>query len=256
MARQQAPPHHKVFISYRMREHLEFIPQIADALRAGGIQVAVDIEVLPRTHESGVSALLPRATGVNFSLWTNILDCDTVLVIVPSKEADPETNWKDVTDIFMVAAMRAPHINSIPPQILTGVVFDQLVTAWYKRFYGFDIEKNASETWQEWEIRVTQFFGLSFVRVYLAHSSSDVPVPREHGARIIHIETLDEDIQHSLIPYLYSLPVKRNKPQPLPEHRRLFKVSRMVKSGFGIYDNVVTSPRRALKHIKGWRRSR
>ena len=92
MTRQRALPHHKVFISYRMREHLEFVPQIAAALRTGGIQVAVDIEGLPRTHGSGVSAALPRATGVNFSLWTNILDCDTVVVISGSKEADPELN--------------------------------------------------------------------------------------------------------------------------------------------------------------------
>jgi hypothetical protein len=193
------------------------------------------------------------------------LSCDAAVVLAsPSaaSELGPNVRWQDLMDLILHDLMQSSTPDSIALEVIGGRLFDVTV-AWYKKFYGFDMEKQVSETWQEWEIRVTKFFGLSLVKVYLSRSPSDIVVSREPGAQIINVGTLDKDIRNSLVPYLDSLPVMRNKPQPLPEYRRLFKVSRLLlagsrpivyalEMGFEMNDRVRDTSGRALRRIKSW----
>jgi hypothetical protein len=232
----------KVFISYRTKDHAQLVPRIAKVLRAEGIEVVYDETLLDERHRQ-INSMIPISSGVNFRLFMELLRCHVALVLISDEPADPYafvTRWQDWVDLLTqaLADISIRGGQGVPLELQSGVLFD-LPMIWYLVFYDIDIRKQMTESWQEWEVRISGEMGLAL-----------------HPVRIPHDVLLEDYFRNSVVPCLIGLPRRRQRPRVKPEYAqlyfRLFIARRLAESAVA----TVTSPYRRARNAVTYVRTR
>jgi hypothetical protein len=133
-----------------------------------------------RSTEQNIALVTSVIEGTTYYLFGVIQSCDVVIHLVPAgKAAAPdeldvlvELSDKMLSMGIPLLTMFNAAASASPLPILSTAFEWQAV--WYEHFYGFDIRKGPSESWQEWEIRVSDLMGITFIRVCLVDGPASV----------------------------------------------------------------------------------
>ncbi|GAA0918738.1 hypothetical protein [Virgisporangium aurantiacum] len=212
----------RIFISYRVAEHRDLVPKVVERLRSEGFEIFVDVEFIPATNLDPLAAsVAPKTTGVPTVATLGLLKCDSALVLLGPTVDDPAgdsfTRWQDWMDRLGEALTDLAARGGASLPIMVGV--GDAVVLWYLAAYNFDVSKQDDETWQQWELRLSEFLGLAFVSIEVP------PVGTcDHSIRAAWVDARVRE----LVPLLRAVPKGREKPVPRPAFQVKFAVGRRV----------------------------
>lgn len=198
----------KVFISYKTREHARYVDEISAVLRAAGFDVWYD-------EERDVPEL--RVFGLDVSLTKGLDEADAMLILIPREPAPPPTKrqWlKDFGDTLLVGLGRERG------EFRLGFWF-WLMVQWNRFWYGLDLEKYGSESWQDWERRVGQAFGLAIVHAVMQDPNAETI--EQPDASYLRPKHLQDDLYLQVIPRLQASHRSMRRPSMTPDRQRLFR---------------------------------
>lgn len=210
--------HNQVFISYKTRQHGDYVESIADVLEAEGLEVWFDRRRrVPPWQAYGLDYLIKK--GLNQS--------DSLLFLAPR----PDEHRAD-----MVQRLRE-HVDFA----LTGLFMSFGLSAgfwygmWYRVLFGRNIIRSplhllnhSRESWQQWEERVSTELGLGIIRVVVADPGKNAPAADPSG-HTIRVESMREDLLQTVVPILKER--RRVPPQLKADVRKLVRLS-LISLGF------------------------
>lgn len=154
-----------VFISYRHREHREIVDVVHRTLESQGLRVWVDKRGgVPR---SSWGLLLPLLRGLRYSR--------SVVFLVPMHAPAGGRAKGPLTDRMKELCVRP---------------LEFAVAAWHRRFYGVELLKRPSESWQYWERRVALETKIAIFWSVTIDGGRIVPGDLDRVASSIRMESL------------------------------------------------------------------
>lgn len=155
-----------VFISYRHREHREIVDVVHRALESQGLRVWVDKRGgVPR---SSWGLLLPLLRGLRYSR--------SVVFLVPIHAPDSGRAQGPLSDRMKELCVQP---------------LEFAVAAWHRRFYGVELLKRPSESWQYWERRVALETKIAIFWSVTIDGGRIVPGDLDRVASSIRMKSLD-----------------------------------------------------------------
>lgn len=179
----------KVFISYKNREHQQYVTSISKMLVDDGFPLWLDKQKDVPTR---------RIDGLDTSLRLGLGSADVLLFFVPRQEYPP-TGWLRIIDIVdsIILAFSTKHGNN--PMHL----FLEAQISWQSLAYGIDTRKKQTESWQEWEHRVAESFGIPVVSIKILDANESATVVG-NDVLLLRAQYLTEDFALQVKPQLIS----------------------------------------------------
>jgi hypothetical protein len=144
----------KIFISYRTREHAEYVELLARALSDHGFVPLFDRQKNLENYTFG-GLDLPVTGGLALALRDILGAADVAVVLVPSavpQEKRQLQRFRERLDLVLLAL-------AFEGGTLTGGLLYRAVTSWERHWYEIDTTKRLGENWQAWERRVSESLG-------------------------------------------------------------------------------------------------
>lgn len=179
----------KVFISYKTREHQQYVTSIGRMLVDDGFPFWLD-EDNPVPHH--------RIEGLDNALRGGLRAADVLLFLVPRQEYRP-TGWrraKDVLDSILLAF--STEYGNQPIHL-----FLESQIIWHKLVYGIDTRKRETESWQQWERRNAENFGIPVISVRILDATESA-TNAEDDTCLLRAQYLAEDFALEVKPKLIS----------------------------------------------------
>ncbi len=210
--------HNQVFLSYKTRQHSEYVESIAEVLEAEGLEVWFDRRRrVPPWQAYGLDYLIKK--GLNQS--------DSLLFLVPRPDQDRPgmiQRFREQADFAMTGLLMSLGLSA---GFWYGV--------WYRVLFGKNIIRlplhlldHSQESWQQWEERVSTELGLGIIRVVVAGSSDQAHLADPSG-HTIHVESMREDLLRTVVPLLKER--RRVPPKLKADVRKLVRLS-LISLGF------------------------
>ncbi len=202
-----------VFISYRHLEHYDHVQPIAESLEREGLSVWSD---------QGKRGLPTKFLGLDLMLKNGIQESRAVLYLLPS-DADARTTMppapRGLAPRAWLKWLADTFVTLIIPQALYPI--HALIRGWHRLFYGVDLEKQKTESWQRWEQRVADEMGIPIVATAVEPSEAAEAAASVHVATL-RVDRLDEDLRERVLPRLSGVPDRPRELEFRPGKRRLF----------------------------------
>jgi hypothetical protein len=221
----------KIFISYRTREHAEYVEPLARALSSRGFMPLFDRRRNLENYTFG-DLDLPLTGGLTLALRDILGAADVAVVLVPSAvphEKSPRQRFRERLDLFLLAL-------AFEGGTLTGGFLYRFVAAWEHHWYEIDTTKRLDENWQAWERRVSESIGVPIAFVAIPDGNANIGLAE--GAVVLEPARLDEHVETRLVPRLHELVGTRRPLARSPEKERQYRLLRH----FVIIGLVVAAP--------------
>ena len=205
----------KIFISYKYREHKEYIGLIRKTLADTGFASWWD-------EENNVPSF--RTMGLDNALRSGLEQADVIMFLIPQQQHKSTGGGRflDSLDLMALALGTKYGENWIP-------VLLQYQFVWYQFVYGIDIKKKTNENWQDWERRIATCFGIPVVSIKIIDGEQE-PVTNENDICILRSQMLDEDLRLKVTPQLISLSKEKHKLEVRTELKRAIRENmRLIK---------------------------
>jgi hypothetical protein len=186
----------KIFISYKSREHKKHIGLIKKTLDGTGLAFWWD-------EENKVPNF--RMMGLDGALRSGLRQADVLLFLIPQQQYKL-TGWERFGDFLDLIglALGTKYGENLTP------VFLQYQFMWYQFAYDINIRKESDESWQEWELRMAESFGVPVVSVKIVDGEL-TPAINENGICLLRNKLLEEDFRSKVIPQLISRSKEKQK---------------------------------------------
>ena len=211
----------RIFISYRTREHAEYVEPLARALSSRGFTPLFDQQRDLENYRFG-DLDLPLTGGLAFALRDILGAADAAVVLVPSAvphEKRPLQRFRERLDLFLLAL-------AFEGGTVTGGLLYRFVTEWERHWYEIDTTKRLDENWQAWERRVSELLGVPIA--FAAIPDGNASTGPAEGAVVLEHARLDEQVETRLVPRLHELVGTRRPLERSPEKERQYRLLRRV----------------------------
>lgn len=203
----------KVFISYKTREHQQYVAAIAKALEGAGFSVWLDAEQ---------SVPNIRSMGLDFSVISGLKQADVMLFLVAQKSYQ-SLLWQKLLDgmDFVVFILGTKYGGNIWPVIW------EVQIRWNNFKHGVNLSKRLDENWQEWEARVANDLGIPIVRACLTpdgQATSDVI----EGTYLLKSQCFETELWNQVIPELRQKHLGRKRLPITPQAQELVPTFKLL----------------------------